>query len=218
MQTLKLSKEELLLYFITAKDTYLNRDLCSITKEAILGGSTIVQYREKSKSYKEMKKECLLLKDLCDEYDIKLIINDHVDLVKDVDAHGVHIGQDDESYKKTRDIIGADKIIGVSVFNEVQALKAQEEGADYLGVGAIFETNSKNDAKYVTLATLKKITQEVSIPVVAIGGITLNNMEKFKDTHIDGVALISAIINNEDIKCSTKVLHKKIKKVLKDNS
>ncbi|HIP30970.1 MAG TPA: thiamine phosphate synthase [Sulfurospirillum arcachonense] len=214
MQTLKLSKEELLLYFVTSKDPYSNRDLCYTTKEAILGGTTIVQYREKSKSYEEMKKECLLLKDLCDEYDIKLIINDHVNLAKEVDAHGVHIGQDDESFKKTRDVIGIDKIIGVSVFNESQALEAQKQGADYLGVGAIFETNSKNDAKYVTLDTLKTITQEVSIPVVAIGGITLNNIEKFKYTNIDGVALISAIINNKDIKCSTKVLHKKINQIL----
>jgi len=214
MQTLKLSKEELLLYFVSSKDSYLNRNLCDVTKEAILGGSTIVQYREKSKSYEEMKKECLLLKNLCDEYDVKLIINDHVDLAKEIDAHGVHIGQDDESFKKTRDIIGIDKIIGVSVFNETQALEAQEQGADYLGVGAIFETNSKNDAKHVTLDALKKITQKVSIPVVAIGGITLNNMEKFKNTNIDGVALISAIINNDDIKFSTKVLYKKINQIL----
>ena len=211
MQTSKLSREELLLYFVTAKDSYLNRSLCDITKEAILGGSTIVQYREKSKSYEEMKKECLLLKDLCDKYDIKLIINDHVDLAKEVDAHGVHIGQDDESFAKTRDIIGTDKIVGVSVFNEAQALKAQKIGADYLGVGAVFKTNSKNDAKYVTLETLKSITQKVSLPVVAIGGINLNNMEKLKDTDIDGVALISAIINNDDIKSSTSILHEMAK-------
>jgi len=214
MQTLKLSKEELLLYFVTNQDTYLNRDLCSITKETILGGATIVQYREKSKSYEQMKKECLLLKALCDEYDIKLIINDHVELAKEINAHGVHIGQDDESFIKTRDIIGIDKIIGVSVFNETQALAAQKQGADYLGVGAMFETNSKNDAKHVTLDTLKTITQEVSIPVVAIGGITLDNIEKLENTNIDGVALISAIINNKDIKASTETLYKKINQIL----
>jgi len=214
MQTLKLSKEELLLYFVTNQDTYLNRDLCSITKETILGGATIVQYREKSKSYEQMKKECLLLKTLCDEYDIKLIINDHVELAKEINAHGVHIGQDDESFIKTRDIIGIDKIIGVSVFNETQALAAQKQGADYLGVGAMFETNSKNDAKHVTLDTLKTITQEVSIPVVAIGGITLDNIEKLENTNIDGVALISAIINNKDIKASTETLYKKINQIL----
>ena len=211
MQTSKLSREELLLYFVTAKDYHLNRSLYSVTKEAILGGATIVQYRQKSKSYEEMKKECLLLKDLCDEYNIKLIINDYVNLAKEVDAYGVHIGQDDESFAKTRDIIGTDKIIGVSVFNEVQALKAQEQGADYLGVGAVFKTNSKNDAKHVTLKTLKSITQKVSLPVVAIGGINLNNIEKLKDTDIDGVALISAIINNDDIKSSTSILYEMAK-------
>ncbi len=214
MQTLKLSKEELLLYFVTNKDTYLNRDFCAITKEAILGGVTIVQYREKNKSFEDMKKECLLLKSLCDEYGIKLIINDHVNLVKEVDADGIHIGQDDEGFAKTRDIIGLDKIIGVSVSNEAQALLAQKQGADYLGVGAMFQTNSKSDAKKVSLDTLKAITKAVSIPVVAIGGITLNNIEELKNVNIDGVAVISAIINNEDIKLSTKVLHEKTNQVL----
>ena len=214
MQTLKLSKEELLLYFVTNKDTYLDRDLCTITKEAILGGVTIVQYREKNKSFEDMKKECLLLKSLCAEYGIKLIINDHINLAKEVDADGIHIGQDDESFTKTRDIIGIDKTIGVSVFNEAQALLAQKQGADYLGVGAMFQTNSKNDAKKVSLDTLTSIIKAVSIPVVAIGGITLSNIEELEDTNIDGVAVISAIINNKDIKNSTKVLHKKTNQIL----
>lgn len=219
MQKSKIIREELLLYFVTNKDAFLSRSLYDITKEAILGGVTIVQYREKNKSYDQMKSECLILKDLCDKYDIKLIINDHVALAKDIDADGVHIGQDDESFIKTREIIGIDKIIGVSVFNEKQALKAQEQGANYIGVGAIFPTNSKDDAKSVTLDELKKITQAVSIPIVAIGGISLNNIEKLQDTSIDGVAVISAIINNKDIQISTKILYKKTDEILnqKDN-
>ena len=214
MQKSRLYRKELLLYFVTNQDTYLDRNLGYITKKAILGGITIVQYREKNKSYDDMKKECLILKDLCNEHGVKFIINDHIELAKEIDADGVHIGQDDECFTKTRDVIGTDKIIGVSVFNEVQALDAQKQGADYLGVGAIFKTNTKNDAKYVTLNTLKTITQKVSIPVVAIGGITLNNMGKLENTNIDGVALISAIINNQNIKIGTEILYKKINKIL----
>ncbi len=214
MQIQKLSKEEVFLYFVTNKDTYLNRELYFITKEAIMGGASIVQYREKNKSYEKMKKECILLKALCDEHSVKLIINDHVKLAKDIDAHGVHIGQDDEDFSNARNILGQDKIIGVSVFNETQAIKAQRQGADYLGVGAIFKTNSKSDAKQVSIDVLKNISEIAIVPVVGIGGINLNNIEELKNANIDGVALISAIINNKDIKNSTKIMHKKISQVL----
>lgn len=194
------------LYLVTDRSFIKDKSLDKAVEEAILGGATLVQLREKDVDSLDFYKEALKLKEVCKKHGVPLIINDRVDIALAVDADGVHVGQSDLPCNIVRNIIGGDKIIGVSTSNVKEALKAQEDGADYVGVGAVFTTTTKDDADSVTLEELSNIKKNLNIPVVAIGGINENNASKLKPANIDGVAVISAILGKEDIKKAAEQL------------
>ena len=201
----RINKEQLLLYAITDR-TWLNGgSLYEAVEESLKGGVTCLQLREKALDAKHFLEEGRQLKPLCRSYGVPLIINDNVDIALKSDADGVHIGQSDGDIAATRARIG-NKILGVSASTVEEALEAERAGADYLGVGAIFPTNSKNDAESVSLSTLRDICNTVSVPVVAIGGITLENVSLLNDSGICGIAVISAIYAQKDIRNATERL------------
>ena len=158
--------------------------------------------------YDSFLKEAKEIKELCHEYGVKFIVNDNIDIAIECDADGVHVGQDDMNVIEVRKLIGEDKIIGLSAQTVEQAKLAQEQGADYLGVGAVFSTSTKKDAKNITFSELKDICNSVDIPVVAIGGITKDNAIELKGTGIDGISVISAIFAQKDIKGASEELKK----------
>ena len=203
---MKLNKEDLLLYAVTDRKWVGEKTLLQQVEESIKGGVTFVQIREKELDDSLFLDEAIKMRDLCERYQVPFVVNDNVEIAIKSNAHGVHVGQDDMEASNVRELIGKDKILGVSVQTIEQAIEAEKKGADYLGVGAVFPTNSKDDAAEVSLETLKIICQNVNIPVVAIGGINLNNINQLKNTGIAGVALISAIFANKDIESATKEL------------
>ncbi|HFD2044137.1 TPA: thiamine phosphate synthase [Clostridium perfringens] len=186
------------LYLVTDYRIPFN-ELLEKTKEALIGGVSIVQYRAKNKETKEMCKEAKALKKLCDEFGALFLVNDRIDVALAVKAHGVHIGQDDMEVSIAREIMSKDAVIGVTVHNKEEALKAIKEGADNLGVGALFSTNSKEDAKLMTLETLREIKSVSPIPLYGIGGITPYNLNDDILENLSGVAVISALLNSDNI-------------------
>lgn len=186
------------LYLVTDYRIPFN-ELLEKTKEALIGGVSIVQYRAKNKDTKEMCKEAKALKKLCNDFGAIFLVNDRIDVALAVKAHGVHIGQDDMDVSIAREIMPKDAIIGVTVHNKEEALKAIEDGADNLGVGALFSTNSKDDAILMTLETLREIREVSSIPLYGIGGLTPYNLSQDILENLEGVAVISALLNSEDI-------------------
>ena len=196
------------LYLVTDKEILKGRDLYKAVEEAILGGVTLVQLREKNISTLEFYNIAIKLKKTTDKYNIPLIINDRLDIALAVDAAGVHIGQSDIPGEIARKLLGKDKILGISASTLNEAIKAQMDGADYIGVGAIFQTSTKNDADSVSINDLKVIKEKVSIPIVAIGGINKENIKLLKDTNINGVAVVSAILGKENIKEEAKMFLK----------
>ena len=186
-------------YLCTDRDLMSTQTLEEAVEEAIKGGATLMQLREKNCSSKEFYETAVSVKKITEKYNIPLIINDRVDIALAVDAEGVHVGQSDLPAKVVRKILGKDKIIGVSARNSELAVKAYEDGADYLGVGAMYATSTKKDAKVITMEELVKIRNSVPIPIVVIGGVNENNISDFKGTGIDGVAVLSAIISKPDI-------------------
>lgn len=188
------------LYFITDRDTlHEDYDFFQSVEDAILGGATLVQLREKTLDTKDFYEVALKVKEICHKYNVPLIINDRLDIALAIDADGIHVGQDDMPMTVIRDIIGDNKIIGVSATTYEQALKAYNDGADYLGVGAMYSTNTKTDANMTSLDELKKIRDNISIPIVVIGGINENTIPDFKNLNIDGLAIVSAITSKKDI-------------------
>lgn len=174
-------------------------DLLNRTERALLGGVSIVQYRAKNKDTKEMCTEAKALKDLCEKFGAILLVNDRIDVALAIDAHGVHIGQDDMEVSIARKILPENSIIGVTVHSKEEALKAIENGADNLGVGALFVTNSKDDAILMSLETLREIKEVSNKPLYGIGGITPYNLNSKILENLDGVAVISALLNSKDI-------------------
>lgn len=195
-----MKKENLLLYAVTDRRWANKQSLKEQIELSLKGGVTFLQLREKNLSEEEFLKEAREIKSLAKEYKVPFIINDNVDVAMKVDAEGVHVGQDDRDAKEVRKIIGKNKILGVSAQTIKQAIKAEKDGADYIGVGAVFPTGTKKDAENLSIEILKKICQSVTIPVVAIGGITKENILKLKGSNIAGVALVSAIFASKDIK------------------
>lgn len=172
-------------------------NIIDITEKAILGGATVVQYREKKRSYQVMVEEAKKLKDLCHKHGVTFIINDYIDIAKEVEADGVHLGQSDESIIKAKNILGQDKIIGISVKTLDQAKSAYENGADYIGFGAVFPTNSKLDATIVDIEEFESIKRHISMPIVLIGGINLENVKNI-ELDYDGICVISAVYSSEN--------------------
>ncbi len=202
------SKIDYTLYLVTDRDLMSTKTLEEAVEQAIMGGCTLVQLREKIASSRDFYQTALKVKAITDNYDIPLIINDRVDIALAIGADGVHVGQSDLPAGVVRKIIGKDKILGVSAGTVEKAIEAQRDGADYIGVGALFSTSTKTDAKSVSLETLMKIIKEVSIPIVGIGGINAENAVKLKNTGIDGIAVVSAIIAQKDIRLSAEKMLK----------
>lgn len=207
-------RENLLLYLVTNRTWLGEAQLADQIEVAVRAGVTMVQLREKELSFEEFTKEALEVKKVTDRYRIPLIINDRVDVAAAVNAEGVHLGQEDGDITKARKILGKNKIIGISAHNVEEAIAAEQNGADYLGAGAVFCTSTKTDASPLTLESLRDICQRVSIPVVAIGGIDDNNICKLSGTGISGVAVISVILRSRDIKQSTINLQGLAKRII----
>lgn len=206
---MKFAKEDLLLYAVTDRHWLKDETLENQVEKALQGGATFLQLREKSLDDDIFFAEAKEIQKLCKKYQVPFVINDNVDIALAIDADGVHVGQSDMEALDVRKRLGPDKIIGVSAQNVQQALLAQKHGADYLGVGAVFPTGSKDDAEDVSFETLKAICQAVDIPVIAIGGITKENVSELKGSGICGIAVISAIFAQKDIKAATKELKKR---------
>lgn len=187
----------LLLYAITDCDYLTGHALIAYTETLLQNGVTMLQFRDKNRSRSEARKDAQALSDLCKRYRIPFIVNDDVELAREVNADGVHVGQDDAGCRIARLKLGPDKLIGVSAHNIEEAEKAVADGADYLGCGAVFPSMSKK-ADTMTKDTLRAITDAVEIPVVAIGGINLSNVDQLIDTSIDGIAVISALYRSEN--------------------
>ena len=197
---MKLNKEELLLYAVTDRMWLNGRTLKEVVKESLDGGVTFLQLREKKLDDKHFLEEAVELQELCKQYKVQFIVNDNVDIALKMNADGVHVGQSDMQAADVRAKLGPDKIIGVSAQTVEQAILAEKHGADYLGVGAVFPTGSKDDATEVPHETLKAICEAVSIPVIAIGGITQENVSTLAGSGICGIAVISAIYAQPDIR------------------
>lgn len=207
-------QKDLTLYAITDRHWLNGETLKSQVEKALKGGATMIQIREKDLDEKEFLSEAEELLALCRSYGVPFIVNDNVELAVKIGADGVHVGQSDMNARDVRALIGNDKILGVSTQTVEQALFAQECGADYLGVGAVFPTGSKDDAEVLDRKTLMDICKAVSIPVVAIGGITKDNVRELKGTGIAGISVISAVFAQKDIQNATAELLKRTEEIL----
>lgn len=203
-------KDKLKLYLVTDSDILKKRDFYKCIEDALKGGVTTLQLREKDCSGKEFLEKAYKLRKLTKKYNALFIINDRVDIALLVGADGVHVGQSDIETLEVRKLIGDKKILGVSARTLDEAVKAKNDGADYLGIGAMFSTNTKLDAKHVSIETLCEIQKIVNIPRVAIGGLSLENMGEVKQ-YVDGYALVSAILGADDIYSESKKWIKEIK-------
>ncbi len=211
---MRYSRKDILLYGVTDSQWLEGRSLYEVVKEALDGGATTIQLREKSISDQEFLALAQQIIPLCKSYKVPLIINDNVNVAAACDCEGVHVGQGDMCLKEVRKLLGDNKIIGVSTHSVEEAITAQSDGADYIGVGAVFSTSTKGDANSVSKELLSEICSSVQIPVCAIGGISASNIQELKSTGIDGVAVVSAIFAAKDIKLVTEDMLAKVKSVV----
>lgn len=196
---------DLSLYLVTDKSDDVEKFLNTI-EEAIKGGVSVVQIREKTKDTLDFYNLALKVKEITTKYDVPLIINDRVDVALAIDADGVHVGQSDMPCDVTRKLVGPDKIVGISAATIDEAKKAEKDGADYIGTGAVFPTATKDDAPKITKNDLKEIVDSINIPVVAIGGINQDNAGELIDTGIAGLSVVSAIMSSDNPKKSAEEL------------
>lgn len=210
------SNSYLELYAVTDRHWLGNQTLLEQVQEALDGGATCIQLREKQLDEENFLKEAIEIQKLCKQYQVPFIVNDNVDIAKTMHADGIHVGQSDMEALDVRKELGKDVILGVSAQTVEQAKKAEAHGADYLGVGAVFPTGSKDDADDVSHETLQAICEAVSIPVIAIGGITQDNVKELAGSGIVGIAVISAIFAQKDITQATKDLKQATEQMLDD--
>ena len=196
---------DLSLYLVTDKSDDVEKFLNTL-EESIKGGVSVVQIREKTADTLDFYNLALKVKKITTKYNVPLIINDRVDVALAIDADGVHVGQSDMPCDITRKLVGPNKIVGVSAATIDEAKKAEKDGADYIGTGAVFPTATKDDAPKITIKNLKEIVGSINIPVVAIGGITLDNAHELTDTGIEGFSVVSAIMSSENPKKSAEKL------------
>ena len=211
---MRCDKKDLLLYAVTDRAWLGDKTLAWQVEESLKGGATMIQLREKHLDEDTFHEEALELQTLCRRYGVPFLINDDVELAVAVNADGVHVGQHDMEAGQVREKIGPDKILGVSAQTVEQALKAQAAGADYLGVGAVFPTGTKDDADAVGLEGLRRVCEAVSIPVVSIGGVTAGNAGETMREGAVGVAVISAIFGRSDVKEAAKELRDAVERAL----
>ena len=212
---MKLTKEMLRLYAVTDRSWLRGQTLCEQVEQALIGGATLVQLREKELDEDAFLREAVELTKLCHRYSVPLLINDNVEIARRSGADGVHIGQTDMEAAAVRRILGPDMIIGVTAKTVEQALRAQEAGADYLGSGAVFGSSTKLNAKPMTKELLQAICHAVSLPVVAIGGINRDNILELEGTDISGVAVVSGIFAADDIAAECRHLRSIVQQITK---
>lgn len=200
---MRLKKEQCLLYAVTDRSWLRGQTLAQQVEAALRGGATMVQLREKDLEEDAFEREARVIQDLCRSFHVPFLINDNVELAKRLDADGVHVGQSDEAADAVRAYLGPNKIIGVTAKTVQQALDAEKAGADYLGSGAVFGTSTKPDAIPLPLDRFQEICESVSIPVVAIGGITSENILQLEGRKMSGFAVVSGIFAAEDIEKET---------------
>lgn len=220
---MKYTKEQIrnamLLYAVTDQSWLKeNETLLDVVKEVLKNGATFLQIREKDLAEGDFEEEAKKLKDICREYKVPYVVNDNVDIAMHIDADGVHVGQSDIKGRDIRSMIGSDKILGISAGTVEEAIAAEKAGADYIGVGAVFVTSTKKNARNMSIDCLKKIVDSVNIPVVAIGGINANNMMELAGSKIDGIAVVSAIFAAENPGDATKNLLIKAKELVNENA
>ena len=194
------------IYLVTDEACLHGRPLLECVEEALAAGVTLVQYRAKAADGGVLYAEACKLKELCDKYNVPLIINDRLDIALAVGAAGVHLGQDDLPCAVARRLLGEDFIIGVSAHNPAEAVQAVSEGSDYLGCGAVFGTATKHDVAKLGLENLRAIRKSVAVPMVGIGGITADNYAEVLATGADGAAIVSGILAKDDISAVVKKL------------
>lgn len=205
-----LDRKNLLLYAVTDRTWLKGESLKSQVEKAIKGGVTFVQLREKMLDGEDFLEEAKEIGGLCRDCGVPFVINDNVEIARASGADGVHLGQKDMDILDARKILGSDKIIGISCQTVDQAKEAENRGADYIGVGAVFKTGSKGDAKEINHDVVKDITRSVSIPVIAIGGISYDNLSQLKGLGLAGVAVISAIFAQDNIEKASAALREKL--------
>ncbi len=199
------------LYLVTDRQLMTAPTIEEAVESAVRGGCSVVQLREKTASSLEFYEYAQRVKHITGKYNVPLIINDRVDIAMAVDADGVHVGQSDLPAAVARSMIGKDKILGVSASSLAEAVAARDAGADYLGVGAMFATGTKTEAEITSMDELRRIRDEIKIPVVVIGGINLVTVPLFKGFNIDGIAVVSAILSKPDIEAAARELKKSFK-------
>lgn len=206
---LKLKNVDYSIYLVTDRNLINGHSLLDAVEESLLGGVRLVQLREKDTSTRDFLNLAIDLKALCHKYNAKLLINDRVDIALAIDADGVHLGQTDMPADIARKLLGEDKIIGVSTQTIAMAKEAELMGADYIGVGAVFSTNTKKVTHDMNTQILKSISESVNIPVVAIGGINRSTIEFLNEINVDGYAIVTGILMAEDKKSETEFLLQK---------
>ncbi len=211
---MKLDRKSMLLYAVTDRAWTGEQTLYEQVECALKGGATCLQLREKELSDQDFLAEALKIKELCRQFQVPFVINDNVKVALECGADGIHVGQHDMKAQNVRELAGEQMILGVSAQTVAQAVEAEKEGADYLGVGAVFTTATKLDADFVSRETLKQICAAVKIPVVAIGGISRTNILELSGTGIDGVALVSAIFSAKDIESECRTLRELSEKMV----
>lgn len=215
---MKFSKDMLLLYAVTDRSWTQDKTLYDQIEAALKGGVTIVQLREKNLPEDEFVAEAIRVKELCSRYNVPLIINDNADVALKSGADGVHVGIEDTPVAELRQKVGKDFIIGATAKTVEQAQSAEKAGADYLGVGAVFPSPTKKNAIRITAEKLKEICSSVSVPAVAIGGISLDNVSEIKGCGMSGIAVVSAIFASDDIQKAASELKEKAKEVTASNN
>ena len=213
---MKFNKKMLLLYAVTDQAWVGNQTLLEQIEDALKGGATIVQLREKKMDENSFVEEAIQVRDLCHKYHVPLIINDNVEVALKSGADGVHVGIEDAPVAEIRKRVSADFIIGATCKTVEQAKIAEAAGADYMGVGAVFPSPTKTNAVRITNEQLREIIASVSIPAVAIGGISYDNVCEIKGSSVSGVAVVSAIFGAEDIEKATALLKERAKTVVKE--
>lgn len=211
---MKFCKDMLLLYAVSDRSWVGNQTLYEQIEDALKGGITCLQLREKNLSFDEFVKEAIIVKEICRRYNVPLIINDNAEVARKSGADGVHVGIEDAPVRELRRKFPDNFIIGATAKTVKQAMDAEKAGADYIGVGAVFPSPTKKNAIRITSEQLKEICSKVSIPAVAIGGINLDNMSELTGGGMDGIAVVSAIFASEDIQKTTAMLKEKAKALI----
>ena len=206
-----IDRDSLLLYAITDRGCLRGRDLAEQVEQAVLGGATCIQLREKGMTGDELVEEAVKLKKICGKYGVPLIINDDWEAALRSGADGVHVGIEDAPVSEIRRIAGKDFIIGATAKTVEQARLAESSGADYLGVGAVFPSPTKKNAVRITPEKLREICAAVEIPVVAIGGISLENVDSIAGCGQAGIAVVSAVFSADDVRGAAEALLERIR-------